>query len=142
MLHTHRTVVLQACVLGGIVLIHASVAGAERQILSVADYGAKKEGSAFATDAFRQAIRAAKSAGGGTIYVPPGTYRSGPIELFSNMTLDVVAVEDATAPGCGPLSAGRGGDSPAACGGEEEEERACEEHLPWQCSLPSDSSVH
>jgi polygalacturonase len=91
MLHTHGTVVLQACVLGGIFLIHASVAGSERQIFSIADYGAKKDGSAFATDAFRQAIQAAKSAGGGTIYVPPGKYRSGPIELFSNMTLDVDA---------------------------------------------------
>ena len=34
---------------------------------------------------------AAKAAGGGTIYVPPGRYRSGPIELFSNMTLDADA---------------------------------------------------
>lgn len=62
-----------------------------RQIFNIADYGAKKDGSAFATEAFRQTIQAAKAAGGGTIYVPPGKYISGPIELFSNMTLDIDA---------------------------------------------------
>ena len=45
----------------------------------------------LATEAFRQAIRAAKAAGGGTIYVPQGRYTSGPIELFSNMILEVDA---------------------------------------------------
>jgi polygalacturonase len=65
--------------------------GRGRQILNVLDYGAKNDGSALATEAFRSAIQAAKTAGGGTIYVPPGRYISGPIELFSNMTLDVDA---------------------------------------------------
>jgi polygalacturonase len=60
-------------------------------LFNVIDYGAKKDGSALSTDAFRKAIAAAKAAGGGTIYVPPGRYKSGPIELFSNMTLDVDA---------------------------------------------------
>ena len=35
--------------------------------------------------------QAAKAAGGGTIYVPAGKYTSGPIELFSNMTLEIDA---------------------------------------------------
>jgi polygalacturonase len=70
---------------------HAVAAGSGRQLFNVADYGAKKDGSAPATDAFRQAIQAAKAAGGGTIYVPPGKFSSGPIELFSNMTLDIDA---------------------------------------------------
>ncbi|HEV3202545.1 MAG TPA: glycoside hydrolase family 28 protein [Bryobacteraceae bacterium] len=64
-------------------------AGSGRQVFNIADFGAKKDRSEPATDAFRQAIRAAKAAGGGTIYVPPGGYTSGPIELFSNMTLEV-----------------------------------------------------
>ncbi len=68
---------------------HAAASG--RQLFNVADYGAKRDGSALATDAFHQAIAAAKAAGGGTIYVPPGKYSSGPIELFSNMTLDIDA---------------------------------------------------
>ena len=70
---------------------YAPASSAGRQLFSIADYGAKKDGSAPATDAFRKAIQAAKAAGGGTIYVPPGKYTSGPIELFSNMTLDVDA---------------------------------------------------
>jgi polygalacturonase len=62
-----------------------------RQLFNIVDYGAKKDGSEPATEAFREAIEAAKTAGGGTIYVPAGRYVSGPIELFSNMTLDVDA---------------------------------------------------
>jgi polygalacturonase len=65
--------------------------GRGRQVFSVVDYGAKRDGSALATEAFRAAAQAAKAAGGGTVYVPPGKYISGPIELFSNMTLDVDA---------------------------------------------------
>jgi polygalacturonase len=70
---------------------YAWAASSGRQLFSIADYGAKKDGSVPATDAFRQAIQAAKAAGGGTIYAPPGRYTSGPIELFSNMTLDIDA---------------------------------------------------
>ena len=66
-------------------------AGASPQVFSIADYGARGNGAAPATEAFRRAIQAARAAGGGTIYVPPGKYTSGPIELFSNMTLDVEA---------------------------------------------------
>jgi polygalacturonase len=70
---------------------HATGGSSGRQLFNVVDYGAKRDSSAPATDAFRRAIAAAKQAGGGTIYVPPGRYTSGPIELFSNMTLDVDA---------------------------------------------------
>lgn len=62
-----------------------------RQVFNVVEFGAKNDGSASATEAFKEAIAAAKAAGGGTIYVPPGKYESGPIELGSNMTLDVEA---------------------------------------------------
>ena len=60
-------------------------------VFNVLDYGAKNDGSALSTDAFAKAVAAAKAAGGGTIYVPPGRYESGPIQLASNMTLDVDA---------------------------------------------------
>src|SRR5260370_17606596 len=66
-------------------------AGSGRQLFNIADYGAGKDGSASATDAFRQAIQAPKAAGGGTIYVPPRKYTTGPIELFTNITLDISA---------------------------------------------------
>jgi polygalacturonase len=69
----------------------AHAAGSGTVLFNIVDYGAKNNASALATDAFRKAIEAAQAAGGGTIYVPPGRYKSGPIELFSNMTLDVDA---------------------------------------------------
>lgn len=58
---------------------------------NVLDYGARNDGSALATDAFRSAIQAAKAAGGGTVYVPAGQYISGPIELVSNLVLNLEA---------------------------------------------------
>ncbi len=59
--------------------------------LNVLDYGAHNDGSAMATEAFQAAIQAAKTAGGGTVYVPAGTYVTGPIELVSNLVLYVDA---------------------------------------------------
>ncbi len=83
---------MRRVVIGGVLLVAmVSAAGSGRQLFNVADYGAKRDGSMLATDAFRQAILAAKAVGGGTIYVPPGKYSSGPIELFSNMSLDIDA---------------------------------------------------
>jgi polygalacturonase len=69
----------------------AAPSGPGRQLFNILDYGARKDASQPATDAFKRAVQAARTAGGGTIYVPPGNYKSGPIELFSNMTLDVDA---------------------------------------------------
>ena len=54
---------------------------------NILDYGARNDGSAPATEAFRKAIQAAKAAGGGTVYVPAGKYVTGPIELVSNLVL-------------------------------------------------------
>jgi len=71
-------------VLLAVLSANAWAAGASFNII---DYGAQKDGSAPATEAFRLAIQAAKAAGGGTVYVPPGNYVSGPIELVSNLVL-------------------------------------------------------
>jgi polygalacturonase len=60
-------------------------------VFNVMDYGARNDGSAMATEAFRAAIAAAQKAGGGTVYVPAGNYVSGPIEMVSNLTLYVAA---------------------------------------------------
>ena len=54
---------------------------------NILDFGARNDASAPATDAFRAAIQAAKSAGGGTVFVPAGKYTTGPIELVSNLVL-------------------------------------------------------
>jgi polygalacturonase len=58
---------------------------------NIRDYGATTNASKPVTDAIRGAIRAAKEAGGGTVVIPAGNYVSGPIELVSNLTLDVEA---------------------------------------------------
>ncbi len=58
---------------------------------NILDYGAHNDGSAPATEAIRSAIQAAKVAGGGTVYVPAGTYVTGPIELVSNLVLHIDA---------------------------------------------------
>jgi len=58
---------------------------------NILDYGARRDGSASATEAIRSAIQAAKTAGGGTVFIPAGNYVSGPIDLVSNLTLYVDA---------------------------------------------------
>src|SRR5450759_1582252 len=58
---------------------------------NILDYGAHNDGSSPATEAFRSAIQAAKAAGGGTVYVPAGKYVTGPIELVSNLVLNIDA---------------------------------------------------
>jgi polygalacturonase len=60
-------------------------------LFNVMDYGAKNDGSASATAAIRSAIQAAKAAGGGTVIVPAGNYKTGPIELVSNLVFEIEA---------------------------------------------------
>ena len=49
------------------------------------------DGRTMCTDAFQRAIAACSASGGGTVHVPPGTYRSGPIALASHVNLHVGA---------------------------------------------------
>jgi len=65
----------------------AASAWSAAPVFNIRDFGALNDGSRPATDAFRAAIQAAKSAGGGTVFVPAGKYVTGPIELVSNLTL-------------------------------------------------------
>jgi len=58
---------------------------------NILNYGARNDGSASSTEAIRSAIQAASAAGGGTVYIPPGTYLTGPIELTNNLVLDIEA---------------------------------------------------
>lgn len=60
-------------------------------VYDICDYGARPDGATPATGAFRAAIQAAHAAGGGTVFVPAGTYVTGPIELTSNLILDLDA---------------------------------------------------
>lgn len=56
-------------------------------MINIVDFGARADGDSVATAAFQKAIAAAAKNGGGTVYVPPGIYKTGPLELVSNITL-------------------------------------------------------
>jgi polygalacturonase len=57
----------------------------------VTAFGAKGDGKADCTDAFRKAIAACSKAGGGRVLVPAGRYLTGAIHLLSNVNLHVTA---------------------------------------------------
>jgi polygalacturonase len=54
---------------------------------NIHDFGAVGDGVNICTDAFAAAIKAASEVGGGTVYVPAGTYLTGSIRLKSNINL-------------------------------------------------------
>ena len=58
-------------------------------ITSVRDHGAANDGVALATVAIQAAIDAVAAAGGGTVVLPPGIYRSGTIHLRSRLRLEL-----------------------------------------------------
>lgn len=55
--------------------------------LDVRHYGAHGDGVRADTDAINRAIRKVSSRGGGTVYLPAGTYRCGSIQLLSHVRL-------------------------------------------------------
>jgi polygalacturonase len=56
-------------------------------LYDVRTFGAVADGATLNTKAFTDAIHACSAGGGGTVFVPPGTWRVGPIELVSNVHL-------------------------------------------------------
>ncbi len=56
---------------------------------NVKDYGATGNGKKLEHKAINRTIQACASAGGGTVYFPPGIYHSGSIRLKSNITLSI-----------------------------------------------------
>jgi hypothetical protein len=57
----------------------------------VRSFGAVADGTTKNTEAFRKAIAAAATAGGGRVVVPPGRWLTGPIHLQSHIDLEVQA---------------------------------------------------
>jgi DNA sulfur modification protein DndE len=55
----------------------------------VTDFGAIGDGQTLNTAAFAKAIAACSKAGGGRVVVPPGLWLTGPIQLQSNVNLEV-----------------------------------------------------
>lgn len=60
-------------------------------IFNVKQFGATGNRKDNATNAFRTAVEACTSKGGGIVYVPPGEYTVGTIELKNNVTLKIEA---------------------------------------------------
>lgn len=58
-----------------------------KDFYNIRDYGAKGDGTTIDSDAINKAIDAAAAKGGGTVYLPAGTYLSFSIRLKSNITI-------------------------------------------------------
>src|SRR5436305_6016781 len=58
---------------------------------NVRNYGAVGDGKNLDSPAIDKAIQAAAVGGGGTVYLPPGTYLSGTIHLANNIHLVIDA---------------------------------------------------
>jgi polygalacturonase len=59
------------------------------RVFDVTTYGAVNNPKVPSTDAFRQAIAECAKAGGGIVRIPPGRYLTGPLDLVSDMTLQI-----------------------------------------------------
>jgi polygalacturonase/dienelactone hydrolase len=73
----------------GCTLAWGLVAPAAGKVFNLAAYGAVNDPAVSSADAFHRAIAACQAAGGGVVEVPAGRYLTGPIDLVSNMTLQV-----------------------------------------------------
>lgn len=58
---------------------------------NILDFGGKGDSKTDSTEAIKMAINTCTKAGGGTVVIPAGQYKTGPIELKSNITLQVEA---------------------------------------------------
>jgi polygalacturonase len=72
------------------VLVAGSI-GAAEDLHDVRDYGAKPDGKTLCTTSIQEAIDACSRAGGGTVYLSPGTFLSGTIYFKSGVTLRLAA---------------------------------------------------
>jgi len=76
---------------GSIPQLQSQPPAAERSTFDVRQYGATGNKADSATAAIQQAVDACFKAGGGMVYLPPGAYTSGTIELKDNVTLRLEA---------------------------------------------------
>ena len=84
---------VQRGILAGLVALAlrgaASVPPLQSGVLNVRDFGAKGDGANLDSGAINAAIEAAAARGGGTVFLPAGTYRSVSIRLRSDVSLDL-----------------------------------------------------
>jgi len=76
---------------GAICLLAGGPAIAAEELYDVRDYGAKPDGKSLCTTSIQKAIDACSQSGGGTVYLPAGTFLSGTIYFKSGVTLRLAA---------------------------------------------------
>jgi polygalacturonase len=69
----------------------SALSGIVKPVFNVLEHGAAGDGVSLDSAALQGAIDAAGAAGGGTVYLPAGTYLSGTLRLRSNVTLHLEA---------------------------------------------------
>jgi len=69
------------------VLLSAFASPEDKTVFNVRSFGAVGDGTNLDSPAIDRAIRAASAAGGGTVFVPAGTYLCGSIHLTNNIHL-------------------------------------------------------
>ncbi|MFT3782586.1 MAG: glycoside hydrolase family 28 protein [Nibricoccus sp.] len=104
--------------------VASSFAATSSALFNVRDYGAAGDGHQLETASFKATIEACAAKGGGTVYVPPGNYLTGTVQLKSHVTLHLEA-------GATLFGSENPDDYPAAENpwGESEQRRA------WICPL-------
>ena len=76
---------------GAVCILAAGSAIAAEELYDVRDYGAKPDGKTLCTTSIQKAIDACSQSGGGTVYLPPGTFLSGTIYFKTGVTLRLAA---------------------------------------------------
>mmetsp|Transcript_53203 Transcript_53203/g.149934 ORF Transcript_53203/g.149934 Transcript_53203/m.149934 type:complete len:485 (-) Transcript_53203:73-1527(-) len=71
----------------GIVAEGVVIHGQEPLRVKVTDFGAEGDGVTDNTEFFKAAFDKVAESGGGTVVLPPGVFRSGPLRLVSGLTL-------------------------------------------------------
>ncbi len=77
--------------IGIVCLLISGSALAAEELYDIRDYGAKGDGKTMCTGSIQKAIDACSKAGGGTVYLPPGTFLSGTIYFKTGVTLRLAA---------------------------------------------------
>ncbi len=72
-------------------MILSSCAVTPAQSFKITEYGAAGDAKALNTAAINKALAACSKAGGGTVTIPAGVFRTGPIRIFGNTTLHLEA---------------------------------------------------
>lgn len=97
---TRRSMIKSGAALFGVGLLSSSynpaiaqtnIADTFDSIFNVKQFGATGNRKDNATESFRNAIETCTKRGGGTVYVPPGEYTIGTIQLKDNVTLKIEA---------------------------------------------------